>query len=168
MLSRVVSGGQSGSDIAGLIAAKKYGVETGGWMPLGWITENGPKPEYEQEYGLKEHKPVAGKVNDHIAYVLRTKANARDSDGTIRFASDWRSPGETCTLKAVREYGKPIIDVDVKNPIPIEEVISWIKDQNIQTLNVAGNRETKSLGIGKFVTEYMSKLLEAMGFQPVT
>ena len=82
--------------------------------------------------------------------------------------SDWKSPGETCTLKAVWEYGKPHIDVDVRNPIPIEEVITWIKDNNIETLNVAGNRESKSLGIEVFVTEYMSRMLEAMGFAPVT
>ena len=168
MLQCICSGGQTGADLGALIAAKQFGIETSGWAPRGWITEKGPKPEYEQLYGLKEHKPVIGLVSDHIAYVLRTGANVRDSQGTIRFASDWKSNGEKCTLKHIKAYGRPYIDVDVKNPIPIEEVTFWITDNNIQILNVAGNRESKSLGIGSFVTNYMSRLLKAMGFEPVT
>jgi hypothetical protein len=29
---RVVSGGQTGADQAGLIAARRFGIPTGGWM----------------------------------------------------------------------------------------------------------------------------------------
>jgi hypothetical protein len=35
MLERVISGGQTGADQAGLAAAKRLGVPTGGFMPKG-------------------------------------------------------------------------------------------------------------------------------------
>jgi len=46
----------------------------------------------------------------------------RESDGTIRLAFDFTSRGEKCTLTAIKDYGKPYIDVDLSNPRPLEEV----------------------------------------------
>jgi hypothetical protein len=39
MLERVISGGQTGVDQAALRAAQACGLETGGYAPLGWETE---------------------------------------------------------------------------------------------------------------------------------
>lgn len=86
--------------------------------------------------------------------------NAKIGDGTIRFAGDFSSPGEICTLKAIQYYSKPWFDVDVNNPPPTSEVVAWIKDNNIGVLNVAGNRESKSPGVGAFVKDYMVKVLK--------
>ena len=52
-LRKVVSGGQTGADQAGLRAARAAGIETGGWAPKGWETEEGPAP-WLSDYGLKE------------------------------------------------------------------------------------------------------------------
>jgi hypothetical protein len=54
MLERIVSGGQSGSDQAGWRAAKALGIATGGWMPSGFLTESGPRPEFAGLYGARE------------------------------------------------------------------------------------------------------------------
>jgi hypothetical protein len=163
---KVVSGGQSGADFGGLAAAKACGIETGGWMPCGFLTEYGPQPHWADMFNLKEH-PVP--VQDHyLAYVLRTRANVRDSDGTIRFASDWKSPGETCTLKAIKDYHKPHIDVDINSPIDYSVVSEWMKNNRIQVLNVAGNRERKSPGIGRFVAEYLQEVFKMIEKQVAT
>lgn len=50
-LRRVISGGQCGVDVAALRAAKRAGLQTGGTMPRGWRTLDGPRPEYAAEYG---------------------------------------------------------------------------------------------------------------------
>jgi predicted Rossmann-fold nucleotide-binding protein len=39
MLTRVISGGQTGVDQAALRAAKTRGIATGGFAPKGWLTE---------------------------------------------------------------------------------------------------------------------------------
>jgi hypothetical protein len=45
MLTKIISGGQTGSDQGGLEAGQKLGLETGGWIPKGWLTEIGANPE---------------------------------------------------------------------------------------------------------------------------
>ncbi len=45
MIECCISGGQSGADFGGLLAAKRCGIPTGGKIPKGFLTENGPKPE---------------------------------------------------------------------------------------------------------------------------
>ena len=43
-LRKIESGGQTGADQAGLRAARAERLETGGWAPKGWETEEGPAP----------------------------------------------------------------------------------------------------------------------------
>lgn len=154
MLRRVISGGQTGADQGGLKAAKKCGLETGGWIPRGFLTENGSNPELA-EFGLKETTTVS--------YGPRTKYNVQDADGTIRFAAIFHSPGEIATRRAILENNKTSIDVDFNNPRPHEEVVKWILEKNIQVLNVAGNRESKCPGIEKFTEDYLSTVFELLG-----
>jgi Circularly permutated YpsA SLOG family len=42
MITLVISGGQTGADQAGWRAAQACDIPTGGWMPLHFMTENGP------------------------------------------------------------------------------------------------------------------------------
>ena len=53
MLTKIISGGQTGVDAAALRAAKAVGIPTGGTAPKGWLTEDGPAP-WLAEYGLVE------------------------------------------------------------------------------------------------------------------
>jgi hypothetical protein len=130
MLIKVISGGQRGSDQGGLAAAKDNGLATGGWAPKGWITQNGPNPLLAK-LGLKEH--------GSSKYPPRTYANVKDSDGTIRLAKDFNSPGEVCTLKAINFYNKPWLDIDLSDLTFIFDVTDWIDKNGIKVLNVAGN-----------------------------
>jgi len=150
MLRQVISGAQTGSDFGGLLAAEQAGIPTGGYCPKNCRTEVGDKPEFIDRFGLQETS-----TNN---YVPRTYANAKLGDGTIRFAFDFDSIGEVCTKNACDKYCKPVIDVDVENPRPVQEVIEWIKEHNIKVLNVAGNRESKYPGMEKFVVDYLGKV----------
>ena len=42
---KIVSGGQTGVDRAGLAAAMSFSIQTGGWAPMGRIAEDGVVPE---------------------------------------------------------------------------------------------------------------------------
>ena len=44
MISRIVSGGQTGADRGALDAAIEAGIEYGGWVPKGRLDENGEIP----------------------------------------------------------------------------------------------------------------------------
>jgi hypothetical protein len=159
---RVVSGGQTGADQAGLIAARRFGIPTGGWMPKGFITTTGPAPDLAREFGLREHTG---------GYADRTEANVRLADGTLRFAASFETLGEKCTLKWLHHHRKPYLDIDRNAPPPVEEVAEWIKRHNVKVLNVAGNVEPKSKkakasGITEFVIDYLSRVFLALGHSP--
>lgn len=158
-LKKIISGGQTGADISGLIVAKKFGLETGGWMPKGFKTQAGPRPDYAETYGLQEHGSES--------YVPRTFANVKDSDGTIRIAGDLESPGERCTLKAIRQYRRPYFDVDLIDAYPLEaraiEAAVWIQKNQITVLNVAGNSESTFFGTAAQTIDFISGLLTELG-----
>ena len=78
MLIQVISGGQTGADLGGLIAARAFSLRTGGWMPMGFLTLDGPQPDLAKLYGLQEHSSAS--------YPPRTRRNVQQSDATIRFA----------------------------------------------------------------------------------
>ena len=161
---RVISGGQTGADQAGLIAARRFGIATGGWMPKGFLTSTGPAPELAREFGLREHPGN---------YADRTETNVRLADGTLRFAASFETLGEKCTLKWLRHHRKPFMDIDLATPPPVEEVAAWIKRHNVKVLNVAGNVEPKSKrvktsGITAFVIDYLSRVFLALGHLPQT
>ena len=54
MLGKVITGGRTGADQAGWRAACAHGIITGGAMPKGDRTEDGPRPEFAELYGAVE------------------------------------------------------------------------------------------------------------------
>lgn len=140
MISKVISGGQVGADIAGLRAAQKLGIETGGYAPKGWQTTRGPQPALLKSFGLVEHTTPG--------YPQRTRMNVRNSDCTIRFAFNWDSGGERCTIREVFRYHKKFFDVNIRfdelsNQIdlypPPTVLIDWLRLVDHSVINIAGN-----------------------------
>lgn len=156
MLKKVISGCQSGADLGGLEAALECGMPTGGTVPKGCKTENGAQPELIAKFNLFEHF--------NTSYEVRTRANVFHSDGTIMFLDDVSSPGTKCTKKAIRDFGKSsyVVKIETGKEIPeemVEAVVAWINEKKIATLNVAGNRESKSPGIRNIVKSFMKKVI---------
>lgn len=157
-LVRVISGGQNGVDLAALIAAKSAGLETGGCMPKGFRTLDGPRPEYAERFGMFEDQ-------SSDAYPPRTHRNVRETDATLRIAVDFESPGEKTTREAIVRYRRPSFDLLVE-PSWIEmpplglglygmRIATWIFEKNVCVLNVAGNSERTAPGIGLFTEGFL-------------
>jgi Circularly permutated YpsA SLOG family len=152
MLERVVSGGQSGADQAGWRAARALGFATGGWMPRGFRTEAGPRPDFAELYGAVE-MPGGG-------YPERTRANARDSDATLWFG-DADSPGGRTTLRACAAPGRPAFEV-LEGLTRPSDVAAWIGAEEVRVLNVAGHRESTQPGIGERVERFLLEVLRRL------
>jgi hypothetical protein len=161
-LVKVISGGQTGVDIAALRAAKAVGLQTGGWMPRGYRTLVGPKPIYADLYGLQEHTSSS--------YPPRTHQNISDSDATLRIACDFDSAGERCTHQGIVKHRKPYMDVPYsprfQTAIHISTMCSWILEKRIRILNVAGNSEFTTPGIEAVAEGYLIKLFRAVMVKP--
>lgn len=147
ILERIISGGQTGADRASLEAAKELGILTGGYAPKGYKTENGQDLSLKELFGLIE--------TDSYAYNFRTIMNISRSDGTVIFGL-LDSPGSKFTIKMVNKLKKPLLT----NPRSPEEFINWILQNNIKTLNCAGNRESVRPGIHNRVKTFLINTLK--------
>src|SRR5262245_8934917 len=102
VLIRIISGGQSGADHGGLLAARELGIPTGGTAPRGWQTETGPQESLLKSFGLVESREPG--------YPARTRQNVQDADGTL-LVGEYRSGGSALTANVAREAGKPLFHV---------------------------------------------------------
>ena len=135
-LKKIVSGGQTGADIAGIDAAIAYKTPYGGWLPKGRLTEDGPLPE---QYRLQE-MPTA-------SYPKRTAQNVIDSDGTAIFTHGTLNGGSLLTRKKAVQHGRPVLHLDLErltNEAAVHALVDFIEQNDIEVLNVAGSRGSKA------------------------
>lgn len=145
-LTKIISGGQTGADQAGLRVAKKLGIKTGGWIPKGFRTEEGDKPSLGLIYGLEETK--------ERDYPPRTWLNVRHSDGTLIFAEE-QSKGSVLTQNICRKLRKPYWI----NP-GVDEIRMFINEHEIEVLNIAGNRESICPGIEERIMGLLMRAID--------
>jgi len=107
-------------------------------------------------------------IEHHTAsYPGRTAVNAKDSDGTIAFAYNFDSAGEKLTEKMCKQYNKPILKIQLREPLRnVDEVanhiIAWLKEHQIKHLNIAGNgiRTMKGIFTQEILDTYLYKIFE--------
>jgi hypothetical protein len=159
MLRKIVSGGQTGADRAGWDAALEFGLETGGWMPSGFLALDGLHPEFAAKYGARETR--------ERDYPPRTRMNVRDSDATIiiNFGLE-NSRGTTLAIGACVTAGKPKMVVTYTHQGGWSEspasVARWIEEHGVATLNVAGNREADEGGVYAISLAYLRRLFSVV------
>jgi hypothetical protein len=136
---KIISGGQTGVDRAGLDMALELGLDCGGWCPKGRMAEDGPIPA---KYALREMPSPK--------YPPRTEKNGRASDGTLILTWGPVTGGTSLTVKLARKHRKRYIVVNLSYGGEAQEVRDWIRIYNIKILNVAGPRESKKPGIHDF------------------
>lgn len=156
-VQRVISGGQTGADQAGLRAGKALGYQTGGMIPLGCKTEDGPRPDLLVDYNMVE--------SAHPDYAIRTRWNVRAADATLVFTFGDLDGGSELTVLYAGSVGAVYLHVQVrpgKNPTcipPINDVRRWLVACDVKTVNIAGNRESKAPGIGVAVETVLLEIL---------
>jgi hypothetical protein len=134
---KIISGGQTGADQAGLYAARDSGFQTGGTAPKGYRTQGGHAPELA-EFGVVEH-PKRG-------YQHRTEQNVIDSDCTFRLAHDFTSAGEKLTLRLTKKHNKPCYDINMNDPISPYLIAQILKTFKFKIVNIAGNGDGEQNG----------------------
>jgi hypothetical protein len=143
----LVSGGQTGADRAALDFAIAQGYSHGGWAPRGRQAEDGPIPLKYQLTAL-----ASG------GYRHRTRRNVADSDGTLILNLGDLAGGSLLTQAFARRMGKPLLVVPLDVGVTRETVVgvlAWLREHKIQTLNVAGPRESQRPGIYRLTGELL-------------
>jgi hypothetical protein len=150
VIKKIISGGQTGADQGALDAAIKLGIPHGGWIPKGRLTEKGPLPD---KYDLTEMPDTS--------YALRTEQNVIDSDGTLIISHGELSEGSDYTRKMAIKHHRPWLYINLNKTPAFKAtnlISSWIKENTIEILNVAGSRESKD----NLIYQDVSKIIESV------
>ncbi|HEY0792109.1 MAG TPA: putative molybdenum carrier protein [Chthoniobacterales bacterium] len=148
MLRKVVSGGQTGADRAGLDFALEVGLENGGYVPKGRKAEDG---RIDDRYHLTEMTSAS--------YPVRTQRNVEASDGTVILTlKPELEGGSALTARCARELSRPWLHLHrTGKPDGLDSVLetavqlaAFLDSHGIGVLNVAGSRESKEPGIYHF------------------
>ena len=132
---KIISGGQTGADQAGLDSAIKHNIPHGGAIPKGRLTEEGVLPG---KYQLEE---LTTKL-----YPKRTEKNVLNSDATVIFTHGKLTGGSLLTRKKAIQHDKPVIHLDM-DKLSVDDAVGllegFVTSNNVEVLNVAGSRASK-------------------------
>ncbi len=146
-------------------------------MPKWFLTEDGPRPEFAELYGAKEHTSRR--------YEDRTLLNLQDADTTILIGNA-DSPGSRLAYRCFRRikgeqgrdpgilYIRPGWIVVTRMPASgmlncsPPEVAEMLAKMDHRIVNVAGNRESSAPGIGVWVERYMAEVFRLVKAGPST
>lgn len=144
---RLVSGAQAGADIAALDWAIAHRVDHGGWCPKGRCSQDRPIPPL---YDLVE-TPLAN-------YLQRTEWNVRDSDATVIFTmTDDLDGGSKRTAQFADKLNRPWLHF--RPGVHNKFFVSFLVQNDVKTLNIAGKRESSAPGMYQFVYDTLSSTL---------
>ena len=100
IITKIISGGQTGTDQAALDFAIKHNILHGCWIQKGRKTEAGFLPE---KYQLQKMPTTS--------YPKRTEQNILDSDGTLIFSRGTLTGGSALTHKLAKQHNRPWLHV---------------------------------------------------------
>ncbi|MEM7697498.1 MAG: putative molybdenum carrier protein [Verrucomicrobiota bacterium] len=147
MLSRIVSGGQTGADRAALDWAISLGYPIGGWCPAGRRAEDGP---IDLRYPLQETADEG--------YTRRTEWNVRDSDATLIVTrAKVLTGGSQRTQKFAIKWNRPCFHAWTVGQAA--EVRQFLDDHAVTVLNIAGPRLSTDPEILSFVDPFLTAAL---------
>ena len=154
MVNKIVSGGQTGVDRAALDFAIRRGIPHGGYCPKGRRSEAG---RIAAKYRLLECASPD--------YAMRTALNVMHSDGTLILTRGRPEGGTQRTVYLCREYGKPTLVIDLGRKLKAADFAAWLHEHRIETLNVAGPRESKQSGIGRQARRALEALFSGVALK---
>ncbi len=135
MITKIISGAQSGADQAALDVAINLGIPHEAWIPAGWGAKNGI---VSGPYTFREMptSSVPQWIKHNILY----------SSGTLILSHGKLTGGSAAVFQSAEPRDRPILHVDLSltGEFAAAQLIhSWFERNEIGVLNVAGARAEK-------------------------
>jgi hypothetical protein len=155
MIEKVITGGQSGAEQEAWAAARRAGVVTGGYMPRGFATEDGPRPRLGALYGAIEFP-----LNEPT----RFRANLRRADALL-WLGDVLAEDGRAAIEACRELGKPFLTAE-PGATPVSDVVSWLIVFEVRSLTIAASPPSRAPDLGPRVGRFLDLVLAGLRDEP--
>lgn len=153
-LYKIISGGQTGADMGGLLAARDCGFVTGGYTAKGFLNENGHVDKrLQMSLGLQDL---------NLTYPQRTLKNVQMAQKTLIVFRDPDTAGTKLTQQYVENENKsyyPFLMTYDQMLYNIQKYNLLVFLQDVTILNVAGNRESMANGIQKYTYKMLCAVL---------
>ena len=147
-VEKLITGGQTGVDRGALDAAIALGLAHGGTCPRGRRAEDGRIPD---RYALEE--------DPSSDYAARTLRNVLDADATLILHRGPLVGGTAFTRQLALREARPHLLVDLAGDPDPGFVRSWLQQEQVTVLNVAGPRESQAPGIGVEALDLLTRVL---------
>jgi hypothetical protein len=148
---RIISGGQTGVDRAGLELALELKIPHGGWCPARRWAEDGP---IEGRFELRE--------TPSMDPAQRTEWNVRDADATVMFSIALvLTGGSAATVHVAQQFHKPYLHLarSTTGGEAVRLLQSFLESNHVGVLNVAGPRASQEPEAGRFAYETLRAVL---------
>ena len=151
---KIISGGQTGIDRAALDVALSLGIPCGGWCPAGRLAADGTIPA---RYPMRE--------TETADYAARTERNVNEAHGTIILHPGLPLRGGTrTTADFCAQHGKPLLLIDAGRGLAAEaaeQLAIFVRQKQIDVLNVAGPRASEWLQGYEFAVEMLTNFFQS-------
>ncbi len=150
-VKKIITGGQTGVDLAALDYGMMNGITVGGWCPKGRLNEAGKIPA---KYPMIE--------SSSKLYSVRTEKNVLSSDATLIFTHKSEIDNGTKLCIDLCELHKKaffVFDIFNHQAKQVQSVQMWLREVNPKILNIAGNRESTLPGIYIKALKFLSLIL---------
>ena len=158
MLTKIISGGQTGVDRAALDAALACGFPCGGWCPGDRGAEDGP---ISRVYPMS---PIPGG-----GYADRTHRNLMEADGTVVIHFGPLRGGTALTVELCRQHVRRCWLIDGEQSSisdAIESLCRFVSESRIAVLNVAGPRASQCAHAYRYAYAVIAGLIERAAHDP--
>lgn len=154
MISKLISGGQTGVDRAALDVAIALTIHHGGWCPKGRLAEDGViAAHYLLQETLSENP------------LVRTQQNVLDADATLIFflsIEDAYQDGTGATIDCCKKYQKDYFLHMAEEKTTDQRCLDWLlSNQQITVLNIAGPRESNWKEAYRYTKVHLMKMMMA-------
>jgi len=148
MIKKIVSDGQNGVSLGGLLASADLDIDHSGFVPMSFDTEQGP-----EDVIMTFQKLLKIKTKDPLSVITK---NIAISDATLIMTDGKLTKRSRAGVLQSRLFSKPFFHVDLSKKTDFAAAIgikSWIKEirkfLNVSVLDVVGSLESKSPGISE-------------------
>jgi len=149
MIKKIISAGETGVDRGALDFAIKSGVAHGGFCPKGRRSESG---RISDKYDLIE-------TGSHSFGSAMIK-NVHHSDGTLIITRGSPTGGTGKTEDIAISGDKPKYVIRLERKLDPAEFVQWVLANKIETVFIAGPRESKQPGIQKATVRILTNLFQ--------